>query len=153
MIYQSTPDYYRDVIQHGWLKDTANKAHKYIERWKGKNGKWYYRYKNRAQGAILKTRRKILGLDPEDITNAGAFGKIDPKIKNHITISTLDGKVIRSFNKSNYDNRRDYGRADSRSGSAGAGKIGNGITAGRKRSKTYRNIQAARKAQMNRRAK
>ena len=40
--YQSTPDYYRDYIQHGWLKDQAAKVHKYISRWRGKNGKWYY---------------------------------------------------------------------------------------------------------------
>ena len=44
-MYQSTPDYYRDYIEHGWLKDAAAKAHKYIDRWRGKNGKWYYRYK------------------------------------------------------------------------------------------------------------
>lgn len=43
--YQSTPDFYRDYIEHGWLKDQAAKVHKYISRWRGKNGKWYYRYK------------------------------------------------------------------------------------------------------------
>lgn len=45
--YTSTPDYYRDVIQHGWLKDQAAKAHKYIKRWKNKAGKWVYQYKEK----------------------------------------------------------------------------------------------------------
>ena len=43
--YTSTPDYYRDVIQHGWAKDAAAKAHKYIKRWKNKAGEWVYQYK------------------------------------------------------------------------------------------------------------
>lgn len=43
--YQSTPDYYRDYIQHGWLKDQAAKMHKYIKRWKNEAGKWVYQYK------------------------------------------------------------------------------------------------------------
>ena len=44
-IYQSTPDYYRDYIEHGWLKDQAAKVHKYLKRWKNKAGKWVYQYK------------------------------------------------------------------------------------------------------------
>lgn len=43
--YQATPDYYRDYIEHGWLKNQAAKVHKYISRWRGKNGKWVYKYK------------------------------------------------------------------------------------------------------------
>lgn len=64
MIYQQTPDFYNeyishsaiwegrsryrngeDELEHGWAKDAAAKAHKYIDRWRGKNGKWYYKYK------------------------------------------------------------------------------------------------------------
>lgn len=64
MIYQQTPDFYNeyishsavwegrsmyrngeDELEHGWVKDAAAKAHKYIDRWRGKNGKWYYKYK------------------------------------------------------------------------------------------------------------
>jgi len=66
--YQSTPDYYREYIEHGYLKDTAAKVHKYIERWRGKNGKWYYRYKSKASSALTKVRRNMLGADAEDIT-------------------------------------------------------------------------------------
>ena len=43
--YQATPDYYRDYIEHGWLKDQAAKVHKYIKRWKNAAGKWVYQYK------------------------------------------------------------------------------------------------------------
>lgn len=44
--YQSTPDFYREYIEHGWLKDQAAKVHKYIKRWKNKAGKWVYQYTN-----------------------------------------------------------------------------------------------------------
>ena len=58
--YTPTPDYYNEYIQHGWLKDQAAKAHKYIERWRGKNGKWYYRYKSKIQNAFTKFNRNRL---------------------------------------------------------------------------------------------
>lgn len=58
--YTPTPDYYNEYIQHGWLKDQAAKAHKYIERWRGKNGKWYYRYKSKVQNAFTKFNRNRL---------------------------------------------------------------------------------------------
>lgn len=68
--YQSTPDFYRDYIEHGWLKDQAAKVHKYISRWRGKNGKWYYSYKSKAQEQIAKLRRNI-GEDGRLISRAG----------------------------------------------------------------------------------
>lgn len=59
MIYQQTPDFYNeyishsavwegrsryrngeDELEHGWVKDAAAKAHKYIRRWRNKAGKW-----------------------------------------------------------------------------------------------------------------
>lgn len=43
--YQSTPDFYREYIEHGLLKDQAAKVHKYIKRWKNEAGKWVYQYK------------------------------------------------------------------------------------------------------------
>lgn len=49
---------YSDYLEHGWLKD---KAHKYIDRWKGKNGKWYYRYyhaKNTVKRFIDDRKKK-----------------------------------------------------------------------------------------------
>ena len=66
--YQSTPDYYRDYIQHGWLKDQAAKVHKYISRWRGKNGKWYYSYKSKAQELGTKINRKLSGADADQIS-------------------------------------------------------------------------------------
>jgi len=69
ILYTQTPDYYSDYIEHGWLKDQAAKVHKYIERWRGKNGKWYYRYAtqvgNKAKkiGKNLKYKAKSKALD------------------------------------------------------------------------------------------
>lgn len=68
MIYQQTPDFYNeyishsavwegrsryrngeDELEHGWAKDAAAKAHKYIRRWRNKAGKWVYEYKNKKK--------------------------------------------------------------------------------------------------------
>lgn len=68
MIYQQTPDFYNeyishsavwegrsryrngeDELEHGWVKDAAAKAHKYIRRWRNKAGKWVYQYKNKKK--------------------------------------------------------------------------------------------------------
>lgn len=56
--YQSTPDFYRDYIEHGWLKDQAAKAHKYIERHRGKNGKWVYVYR-KAKNLYERGKQKV----------------------------------------------------------------------------------------------
>lgn len=56
--YQSTPDYYRDYIEHGWLSDTAKKAHKYIDKYLSKAGNWVYVYKTKADAAIDNYRRE-----------------------------------------------------------------------------------------------
>ena len=56
--YQSTPDFYRDYIEHGYLKDAAAKAHKYIERYKGKNGKWVYVYR-KAKNLYERGKRQV----------------------------------------------------------------------------------------------
>lgn len=69
-MYTPTPiNYYDDYIQHGWLKDQAAKVHKYLERWRGKNGKWYYRYKSKAQELGTKIRRKLKGINNNEITS------------------------------------------------------------------------------------
>ena len=61
---------YDDMLEHGWLKDQAAKVHKYIDRWKGKNGKWVYRYyraKSKAQGALARGKRiKKLAFNASD---------------------------------------------------------------------------------------
>lgn len=88
MIYQQTPDFYNeyishsavwegrsryrndeDELEHGWAKDAAAKAHKYIDRWRGKNGKWYYRYKSKAQELGAKVDRKIKGIKVDEISD------------------------------------------------------------------------------------
>ena len=56
--YQSTPDYYRDVIQHGWAKDATSRVHKYIERHRGKNGKWVYVYR-KAKNLYERGKRQV----------------------------------------------------------------------------------------------
>lgn len=57
-------------LEHGWLKDQAAKAHKYIERWRGKNGKWYYRYKSKALESATKFANKAVGInDPRSVVN------------------------------------------------------------------------------------
>ena len=66
--YQSTPDYYRDYIEHGWLKDQAAKVHKYIKRWRNEAGKWVYQYKNELQDAKTRRNRKKMKLMPEDVS-------------------------------------------------------------------------------------
>lgn len=144
MIYQQTPDFYNeyishsavwegrsryrnceDELEHGWVKDAAAKAHKYIDRWRGKNGKWYYRYKSKAQELGTKIRRKLgtpynsrFSIDPETIT----------------TRNSVSGARI-TFGD-------DYGRADSHSGKQRLAHLPNdkarerykaGISAGRKR--------------------
>lgn len=53
--YQSTPDFYREYIEHGWLKDQAAKVHKYIKRWRNKAGKWVYEYKEAKEKNIKST--------------------------------------------------------------------------------------------------
>jgi len=68
MIYQQTPDYYRDYIEHGWLKDQAAKVHKYIKRWRNKAGKWVYQYKNELQDAKTRRNRKNARLNPYDVS-------------------------------------------------------------------------------------
>lgn len=55
--YQSTPDYYRDYMEHGWFKDTAKKTHKYIDKYMSKAGNWVYVYKNKAKKAIDEYKR------------------------------------------------------------------------------------------------
>lgn len=64
--YQSTPDYYRDYIEHGWLKDQAAKVHKYIKRWRNKAGKWVYQYKKPESHVTLEGK-----METKWLTNPG----------------------------------------------------------------------------------
>ena len=56
--YQSTPDYYREYIEHGWFSDTAKKAHKYIKKYVNDAGNTIYVYKTKAQTAIDNYKRE-----------------------------------------------------------------------------------------------
>lgn len=115
--YQSTPDYYRDYIEHGWLKDQAAKVHKYIERWRGKNGKWYYRYKSEAQELGAKANRVLSGVnDPEIITDKRS------------TWGTSRSK----FKSTPIQQRVGSAKTDHSSGQTGS-RANAGLTAGRKR--------------------
>lgn len=69
--YQSTPDYYRDFIEHGWLKDQAAKTHKYIERWKNEAGFWRYRYASKRLESKAKKARGPMSAETvtQDIRN------------------------------------------------------------------------------------
>lgn len=72
--YQSTPDYYRDFIEHGWIKNQAAKAHKYIERWKNEAGFWRYRYQSKRLESQAKKARGPLSA--ETITKDARNGKM-----------------------------------------------------------------------------
>ena len=124
--YQSTPDYYRDYIEHGYLKDQAAKVHKYLKRWKNDAGKWVYQYANKAKGAYYRNKskwqenetkivRRKLGIkDPETIT-VGAKRRIYPMVTKYSIKSKYTGNS---------------GKANSRSGQAGSNrnrKIGTGL--------------------------
>lgn len=45
-------------IQHGWVKDQAAKVHKYIERHRGKNGRWIYKYKRASMPEMINIAYK-----------------------------------------------------------------------------------------------
>ena len=143
--YQSTPDFYRDYIEHGWLKDQAAKVHKYISRWRGKNGKWYYSYKSKAQEKIAQIRQD----------KSGTRGAItDDYGKNKY--SYWRGQPMSIINK---ENKKGY--STSRSGrqvkSVGNGgyvydrNTSRGIAAGRKRA--AKQILAAKKGAQNKRTR
>lgn len=73
-----------EEVCHGWLKDAAAKAHKYIDRWRGKNGKWYYSYKSKAQELGAKVKRTLNGIDSETPTKYGlTIGDDNGKANSH----------------------------------------------------------------------
>ena len=133
--YQSTPDYYRDYIEHGWLKDQAAKTHKYLKRWKNDAGKWVYQYARKAKGTYYRgkskwqenetkiVRRKLGIKDPTDIT-VGAKRKIYPMVVKYSV------KDIINTGRRNWSGRPNS-RLDSKAGS----RVNQGIAAGRKRRK------------------
>lgn len=92
-IYQSTPDYYRDYIEHGWLKDQAAKVHKYIERHRGKNGKWVYVYR-KAKNLYERGKRQV-GLKTGKYSNY-----------NEDYINTYPDYLQRSVRQTRSGNRR-----------------------------------------------
>lgn len=117
MIYdgvQTKPPLEELYLEHGWVKDSAAKVHKYIERWRDAAGKWRYRYQTKQyQKRANKVRRKY---------------KLGPEV---VTINAGDKKAYKN-NQIRYKTTPDYGRADSRAGQTGS-KLDAGISAGRKR--------------------
>lgn len=107
--YQSTPDYYRDYIEHGWVKDQAAKVHKYLKRWRNKAGKWVYEYKN-----DLEVKRARGGLPATGITR-----DIRSQKKNGYPI--------------NFKMDFSYGKPISRYVDSSGSRVNAGIGAGRKR--------------------
>lgn len=124
--YQSTPDYYRDYIEHGWLKDQAAKVHKYIKRWRNDAGKWVYKYATDARTKINRwnTANREFGFGNTPVYEWKAD---KPKKKNADMITTNYGKKAL--------HKHDSGRADYRSGRVGSTE--SGIDAGRIRSGRY----------------
>ena len=117
--YQSTPDFYRDYIEHGYLKDAAAKAHKYLKRWKNAAGKWVYQYKKpeshislesaidnryltnydkkRWSGAHSNTARDIKNKRWKDVENA----------KNRVSQRRAMGNAVSTLRPMGSSNRKD----------------------------------------------
>lgn len=58
-----------EEVCHGWLKDAAAKTHKYLERWRGKGGKWYYKYKSKTQEQLAKAKRAMNGYEADEVSD------------------------------------------------------------------------------------
>lgn len=75
-MYQSTPDYYRDVIQHG---------HKYVEKHRGPSGKWVYKYNRwksqRAEKNAKKYRDKLANTQMQNFFDRNYKDGIDPYVE------------------------------------------------------------------------
>lgn len=91
-----------EVVEHGWLKDQAAKVHKYLDRWRGKNGKWYYRYKSKAQEQLAKAKRAMNGYEADEVSDSR---------EGHSTISRKQkAKEVKKWRKKgvyeSYKNRK-----------------------------------------------
>lgn len=97
-------------LEHGWLKDQAAKVHKYIRRWRGKNGKWYYEYKEKAkskinniiekgkESKIYKKIKKTLGI--KDDAPKGSMYENDKRFKwkpEHMRSDLLKNKTEKKY--------------------------------------------------------
>ena len=141
ILYTQTPDYYDEYLQHGWLKDQAAKVHKYIERWRGKNGKWYYRYAvNKAKQLGGKAKLKAIDLKTKFNRTRNFGGSKDTIFYEAREDDIASGKRKSSIGASparvtyNYGKKQghvDNGRVSSYTKMEGA--TGNGIEAGRER--------------------
>ena len=128
--YQSTPDFYREYIEHGWLKDQAAKTHKYIKRWRNKAGKWVYQYKSKVKETLDRYDRRMAHIPPEAISGTKSAEREPIKYLANGPFAKLHKKKYQSsFNIE--DSKEHRGYSYSRSGSKGLTK--NGISAGRQR--------------------
>lgn len=55
--YQSTPDFYRDYLEH--------RSHKYIDKYKNKFGNWIYRYKTSKRAQQVSDARREAGVEAD----------------------------------------------------------------------------------------
>lgn len=127
--YQATPDYYREYIEHGWLKDQAAKTHKYIKKYVNKAGNTIYVYARKAQTAI---NRKLNRVNPDQISLN--YGK-EPVFG----YSHDNGKATsRTGHLGNLqDWRGKYHTYTSFNGKTKGIKVNSGIAAGRRRTKYW----------------
>lgn len=143
MIYQQTPDFYNeyishsavwegrsryrngeDELEHGWVKDAAAKAHKYIDRWRNKAGKWVYQYKNEIRDKRVANKRKEAGLTAPEWVSFNIMGKkLGAGPKGGIIAARSDDGRVKSYSH--------YSRIAARARSTDQPK--NAIQAGRKR--------------------
>lgn len=106
--YQSTPDYYRDYIEHGYLKYQAAKVHKYLKRWRNKAGKWIYQYKKPKSKATMKSMEYSRALLNDNLAdNADTAYFINKKRKDDYGIySVRQIDVARQNAKNRYTQRK-----------------------------------------------
>ncbi len=139
IIYTQTPDYYDEYLQHGWLKDQAAKVHKYIERWRGKNGKWYYRYTNALNKVKSKINSKILDLKVKKNRHDLYKGHSGPfyELKTDKVLSGKGRKRWAQEVTKNYGTERtghwDNGSANKSGNYQEGSRLKGGIEAGRER--------------------
>lgn len=98
-------DLYDSQIEHGWLKDAVAKTHKYIKRWKGKNGKWQYQYE-KTKKEISKKANKIKEYIVKEGKKTGVYKKVKRKIAdrnyrkyNDPSLYYVDSRFNRSESK------------------------------------------------------
>ena len=147
-------------LEHGWLKDQAAKVHKYIERHRGKNGKWIYKYKRASMpemiNMVYKNRNNPLEGDEKIsryLENRG-YMSMDDYVRNQYR---RKGKRLKTLGKIigldiNLANPRQNNRGYTNSGSASA-KLSSKYAKGFKAKTPFEREFEKRQSDMERRRK